>query len=127
MLAMYVECPGCGSRGPGLSAAGTRCPFCGGTFAIVGVQPLPQGLSAAAPKVIETMRRERRNAYEQHEQYRRSVFRTHNPSSIATTDALARFWLGRADPEHDRLSARVIAITASLNSALASLGLPPET
>jgi hypothetical protein len=124
---MHVECPGCGSRGPGLSAAGTRCPFCGGAYAIVGIQALPPGLTAATPQVIETMRREQRNAYEQYEQYRRSVFRTYNPSSIATTEALARFWTSRTDPDHDRLSARVTSITVSLNAALASLGIPPET
>jgi hypothetical protein len=76
--------------------------------------------------MVETMRRERRDAHEQFEQYRRSIFRMRNPGVLPTTDSLAQFWRNRADPEHDRLAARLTMATASLNNALVSLGLPPE-
>ena len=122
---MHVECQGCGSRGPGLSAAGAACSFCGGTFQIVGLPKPGVGIAQVSATQLPALRVEHRTAREQHEQYRRAMYEIEN-GTRGTSTQVSAFWTNRTDAEHDRLAGRLAAAAALLNQVLASLGLPPE-
>lgn len=126
LYTMYVECQGCGNRGAGLAAAGTRCPFCGGTYRVVAPRPNPGTAAPVAANHLPALRAECRRANEQFEKYRRAVYRL-SDGGTETSSAVAAFWAGRQDPEHDRLADRLAHARLALNNALVALGLPLET
>lgn len=122
---MYVECHGCGNRGAGLAAAGTRCPFCGGTYRVVAPRQNPGSTSPVAAHHLPALRAECSRANEQFEQYRRAMYRL-TTGVAGTSKTVAAFWANRQDPDHDRLADRLAHAKLALNNALVALGLPPE-
>ena len=122
---MYVECHGCGNRGSGLAAAGTVCSFCGGIYQVVVSRQSAGSTAPVAAHHIPALRAECSRAHEQYEQYRRAIFRL-TTGCTETSSAVAAFWSGRQDPDHDRLANRLAHARLVLNNALLALGLPPE-
>jgi hypothetical protein len=124
---MHTECRGCGHRGAGLHLTGTMCPFCGGNYTLVVPQQANSlNSSHSDPQLVALLRKDKRLAFESLKQYRYTVFQTIYGDSLPASSAVSSFWIGRSDPEHDRLTSQLVVITARLNSALVTMGLLPE-